>query len=110
MTDAKFIYSLAELMAQCDLTALPPEDMKVWELMNSVGKETQLSEGCMNVFFDTEFSGLVIDPKLISIGMISEDGDRTFYAELSNTYQASSCEPFVHEAVLPHLQGVNFRR
>lgn len=59
----------------------------------------------MHIFFDTEFSGLVIDPKLISVGMIAQDGERTFYAELSDTYQISACEPFVHEAVLPHLQG-----
>jgi hypothetical protein len=59
----------------------------------------------MKIFFDTEFSGLVIGPKLISIGMISEDGERTFYAELSDTYQASDCEPFVVESVFPHLQG-----
>lgn len=38
--------SLAELIAKCDLSAPPPEDMRVWELMNTVGKETQLSEGC----------------------------------------------------------------
>lgn len=37
------------------------------------------------VYFDTEFTGLVQDAKLISIGMISEDG-RTFYAE-STDYQ-----------------------
>lgn len=59
----------------------------------------------MLIFFDTEFSGLILDPKLISIGMIAEDGERTFYAELSDTYLASACEPFVLEAVLPHLQG-----
>lgn len=62
----------------------------------------------VHIFFDTEFSGLVIDPKLISIGMISEDGECTFYAELAG-YQASDCEPFVHEAVLPHLQGGDAR-
>lgn len=63
----------------------------------------------MHIFFDTEFSGLILDPKLISIGMIAEDGERTFYAELSDTYQASACEPFVHEAVLPQLQGGDAR-
>ena len=64
-----------------------------------------VSAQIMLIFFDTEFSGLILDPKLISIGMIAEDGERTFYAELSDTYQVSACEPFVHEAVLPHLQG-----
>ena len=31
------------------------------------------------IFFDTEFSGLIINPRLISIGLVSEDG-REFYA------------------------------
>lgn len=56
------------------------------------------------IFFDTEFTELGIDPKLISIGLISEQGDRTFYAELT-TYQLSDCSDFVREAVLPHLEG-----
>ena len=59
----------------------------------------------MLFFLDTEFTGLGIDPKLISIGLISEDGTREFYAELSDSYQQSECAAFVHEAVTPHLQG-----
>ena len=59
----------------------------------------------MLIFFDTEFTELGIDPKLISIGLVSEDGNREFYAELSDTYQPSDCSDFVREAVLPHLQG-----
>ena len=39
------------------------------------------------IYFDTEFTELGIDPRLVSIGLISEQGDRTFYAELSDTYQ-----------------------
>jgi hypothetical protein len=39
----------------------------------------------MLIFFDTEFTELGIDPKLISIGLISEDGTHEFYAELSDT-------------------------
>lgn len=59
----------------------------------------------MIIFFDTEFTGLVIKPKLISIGLISEDG-REFYTELSDTYQASDCHDFfLIDVVLPHLQG-----
>lgn len=57
------------------------------------------------IYFDTEFSELGIDPRLVSIGLISEQGDRTFYAELSDTYQPSDCSDFVREAVLPHLEG-----
>lgn len=32
-------YSLAELMAQCDLESPPPEDAKAWSEMEPVGKE-----------------------------------------------------------------------
>jgi len=63
------------------------------------GKEKML------IFFDTEFTELGIDPKLISIGLVSEDGSREFYAELSDTYRDEDCSDFVHEAVLPHLEG-----
>lgn len=35
------------------------------------------------VFFDTEFPELGIDPRLIPIGLVSDDGERTFYADLS---------------------------
>lgn len=59
----------------------------------------------MIIFFDTEFTGLGIDPKLISIGFITEDGAHEFYAELSDTYQPADCSSFVREAILPHLQG-----
>ena len=59
----------------------------------------------MLIFFDTEFSELGLDPRLISIGLVSEDGARCFYAELSDTYQADNCSDFVHDEVLPHLQG-----
>src|ERR1035437_10141825 len=59
----------------------------------------------MLIFFDTEFTELGIDPKLISIGLVSEDGTREFYAELFDTYQPKDCSAFVQEAVLPHLQG-----
>ena len=56
------------------------------------------------IFFDTEFTELGINPRLISIGLISEDG-REFYAELSDTYQTKNCSAFVVESVLPHLEG-----
>lgn len=56
------------------------------------------------IFFDTEFTDLAVDPKLISIGLISEDG-AMFYAELNDTYDQAQCSDFVVEAVLPHLEG-----
>lgn len=57
----------------------------------------------VRLFFDTEFTELGINPRLISIGLISEDGAREFYAELIDTYQYSHCSTFVRETVLPHL-------
>jgi len=59
----------------------------------------------MYIFFDTEFTELGIDPRLISIGLVSEDGNREFYAELSDTYKPADCAAFVHEAIIPHLQS-----
>lgn len=60
----------------------------------------------MLIFFDCEFSDLCIDPKLISIGLVSECG-KEWYAELSNTYQPKGCGAFTQEAVLPLLEGGN---
>lgn len=37
----------------------------------------------MKIFMDTEFTGLHKNTKLISIGLISEDG-RSFYGELND--------------------------
>lgn len=58
----------------------------------------------MLIFFDTEFTELGIDPRLISIGLVAEDGCE-FYAELSDTYAIDDCSDFVRVAVLPQLQG-----
>ncbi len=61
----------------------------------------------INVFFDTEFTefrSLGSEPKLISIGCVSDDG-QSFYAELMDTYQKSDCSQFVQEVVLPLLNG-----
>jgi hypothetical protein len=60
------------------------------------------------IFFDTEFSDLGIDPRLVSIGLVSED-DREFYAELSDTYHPKDCGVFTQEVVLPQLQGGDAR-
>lgn len=62
----------------------------------------------MLIFFDTEFTSLY-KPKLISIGMIAEDG-QTFYAELTDTYTQTHCTPFVKEIVLPLLGGDETQR
>lgn len=58
----------------------------------------------MLVFFDTEFTDFAEDAKLISIGLISEDG-QTYYAELTDTYEQEDCSEFVLEHILPKLDG-----
>ena len=55
----------------------------------------------MLLMLDCEFTDF-IDCELISIGMVSEDGQHEFYAERSD-YDAARCNDFVREAVLPLL-------
>lgn len=64
----------------------------------------------IKIFYDTEFTSLgsIVEPHLISIGMIAEDG-REFYAELTDTWERGECSDFVIEAVLPLLQGGQYR-
>lgn len=62
----------------------------------------------MKVYLDTEFTHLfhpTKETKLISIGLVTEDGERSFYAELSDSYDVSDCSDFVIEAVLPLLDA-----
>ncbi len=58
----------------------------------------------MLIFFDTEFTDLGLDPKLISIGLVSLHGE-CFYAELTDTWRLDDCSQFVCEMVLPELDG-----
>ncbi|MHB8425799.1 MAG: hypothetical protein ACYDB9_11745 [Gammaproteobacteria bacterium] len=62
----------------------------------------------MLLFLDTEFTGLMADPDLISIALVSEGG-REFYAELTDTWEVDDCEPFVQEEVLSLLGGGDAR-
>lgn len=55
----------------------------------------------MNLYFDTEFTGLHKDTTLISIGIISEDG-RTFYAELTD-YDKTQVDDWLQEHVINNL-------
>jgi hypothetical protein len=55
----------------------------------------------MLIFLDTE-STEGIDGELISIGLISEDGQHEFYAE-SADFNPDACSDFVKSEVLPHL-------
>jgi hypothetical protein len=54
----------------------------------------------MKLFLDTEFTDFV-DPDLISIGIVDENG-REFYAE-STSFRREACSTFVVETVLPLL-------
>lgn len=55
----------------------------------------------MNLYFDTEFTGLHKNTTLISIGIISEDG-KTFYAEL-NDYDKSQVDEWIQSNVIDNL-------
>lgn len=57
------------------------------------------------IYFDTEFTGLVVDPCLISIGLVDESGEQTFYGELTDTWRLEDAGDFVRAAVVPLLEG-----
>lgn len=60
----------------------------------------------MILFLDTEFTGLGQRwPHMISIGLVSEDGQHEFYAELNAKGYIEKCTPWVKENVLPLLNG-----
>lgn len=59
----------------------------------------------VNVFVDTEFTDLSKPSSLVSIGLINENGDRTFYSELTDTYSRSTCSEFLLSNVLPVLDA-----
>lgn len=57
----------------------------------------------MRVFFDTEFLEDGSTIKLISIGMVREDG-ATFYAETPNAQEIANSDEWLRKNVLPHLR------
>jgi hypothetical protein len=57
------------------------------------------------IYYDTEFTDLAMDCRLVSIGLVDETGQRSFYAELSDTYEPQHLSEFVRAAVMPLLQG-----
>lgn len=60
----------------------------------------------MILFMDTEFTGLGQRwPRLISIGLVSEDGQHSFYAELAVESYLEKVTPWVKANVLPLLEG-----
>ena len=56
----------------------------------------------MTVFFDTEFTGLTSDPRLLSIGMVADDGQE-LYIELTDGWTEAMCSPWTRQHVLPML-------
>lgn len=54
----------------------------------------------MKVFFDTEFTALSSDPRLLSIGFAAESGEE-LYIEFSDGWTEDRCSPWVREHVLP---------
>lgn len=56
----------------------------------------------INLFFDTEFTGLNKEAELISLGILTQDG-RHFYAEF-NDFDKSKCNDFVQNEVIPNLK------
>lgn len=56
----------------------------------------------MNVFIDTEFSGLGSNPRLISIGLVAELGEE-LYIEFTTGWNTEQCSRWVIENVLPKL-------
>lgn len=60
----------------------------------------------MILFLDTEFTGLDHRwPRLISIGLVSEDGAQCFYAETPKESYLEKCNAWVLGNVLPLLIG-----
>lgn len=59
----------------------------------------------MNIYFDTEFTGLHANTTLISIGMIAEDG-RELYCVL-NDYDRSQIDGWLKENVIKNLHGTS---
>ena len=56
----------------------------------------------MNLYFDTEFTGLHQDTTLISIGIVSDEGD-SFYAELSD-YNLMQVDDWIEKNVINKLK------
>ncbi len=56
----------------------------------------------MKVFFDTEFTGLNSDPRLLAIGLVAESGQELYF-EFSDGWTEDKCSPWVRVNVLPML-------
>lgn len=67
----------------------------------------------MRVFLDTQVTPIYPsehEPKIISIGLYTEDCRRYFYAELKDNYTKDECSEFEREFVLPLLDARPLRK
>ena len=64
-------------------------------------RENTGEEGGVNVYFDTEFTGLRQGTTLLSIGMVTDD-NRSFYA-VSCQYDRNQVDEWIRENVMPRL-------
>ena len=56
----------------------------------------------MLIFLDTEFTALDWEKELLSLGMVSEDGQHHIYLEVRE-YEEKDCSDFTLEVVLKHF-------
>lgn len=64
----------------------------------------------MRAFLDTEFTGLTSAPRLLSIGVVAENG-KELYMELTDGWVEATCSAWVRQHVLPLLgDGEKFTR
>lgn len=57
----------------------------------------------MNIYFDMEFTGLHQNTTPISIGLISECGKYSFYAEFTD-FNQSQCDDWINKNVIDNLE------
>lgn len=60
----------------------------------------------MKMFFDCEFTKLHKEGRLISIGLVAENGN-TFYAEFVDLFPEELSDPWIMENVVAHLKYVD---
>lgn len=68
--------------------------------------EVFIMENKVKIFFDTEFTGLKQNTRLISIGLVSESGE-SFYAEL-NDYDENNLDQWINDNVIANLSLDNY--
>lgn len=59
----------------------------------------------MNLYYDSEFTGLHQNTSFISLAMVADDG-QAFYAEFTD-YDKSQCDDWIKQNVLAHTRWIN---